>query len=320
MFTRPHGIVDPWVDDPTRPGPDLSYVNIMPYGNWMLESEQLKLTPSMCRDALSRNRQTKWLIRRLRLLIITLGRGCMINPSRDSLGRVQGLACQHATYFVMPISTGLLRADGTPKVACFTMVGYVAESWLLGKGFRHRVDVPNSAKVDRRLRIYPLEGEYQRAIAYLGAAAHEQNIAFGFNGTTLTFMTRTKDEIARQFVTTQPTSSGALPLISVHQTPGPYQLEDDERYNNLKHIEEMDFPVALKYESKVPIFDARRQSTVFGDAILWEQMLQLPLWEKELPIGSLVTVGYTAFTTNGVETQPSNLIFPIQFVVLHLAH
>ncbi|KAF6759694.1 hypothetical protein DFP72DRAFT_843837 [Ephemerocybe angulata] len=171
-------------------------------------------------------------------------------------------------------------------------------------------------------------------MAYLGAVAHQQEVAFDFENGELTFVTRKRESTAtfvngkdkEDQVSVNDTlnsnierngpAASPFPLLQANQGPTVYHLIASEGADNIRYLRNFDFPVALPYETEVPVFDARNPQLAFTD-IVWDSLSSLPQLPGEVPMDSIITVGFTALLSSREDGKPEYLTLPLQFVVVH---
>ncbi|KAF6746715.1 hypothetical protein DFP72DRAFT_1076052 [Ephemerocybe angulata] len=325
--SMPHGEIEPSLIGPTTVLPDVSRVKIKPYGTWFALTEDEIRRPFELRAKILEKEGNEWLVRRLREVLTSEGHGVIVNPARAPLARAQGLLSPLGTYIVAPPSANPSRSNGGPRSTVFIMTGYITSApFLKGGGFY--VDGAS----DHRVSLWPLEGELQRSMAYIGAVSQQNDIAFGFTNGQVTFITKQKNSRRTSAYRERGSANGSatanqaqdvhtpLPLLAPRHGPmEPYHADDDEDKDAKRHTTNMDYPVALRFESEVPVFDASNRDFSFAEgASGWGRLHELPEYRKDIPYATLVTIGFTAFVTDPkYASSPWKVTTPLQFVVVH---
>ncbi|KAF6747690.1 hypothetical protein DFP72DRAFT_854085 [Ephemerocybe angulata] len=335
MRGMPHKQPEQWSLKLLQEIEDVSDIEILPFGRWYDTAESDGLSSIVLRDGLIETPETAWAAERLHQALNLPGFKSIVNPARAPLGLVQALKGADGTYPIIPPRFGLHRKNGEPRMACFLMTGTVAESFILGNGYTSQPNSSGKTRTDKRLNIQPIFGEYQRAMAYIGASLHQPCVAYEFDNACISFITRRKDPerltafnkaVAPPAIPLNASSTPSslpLPLRSMTRGPQPFHLGPCDNDRLGVHAVNMDFPVALRFETTIPVFDATNPLLCFNKdrEALWEDLFRLPLYHGEIPATALVTVGYTAAVDEAEGTSsPPLLSLGLQFVVIHLLH
>ncbi|KAF6746714.1 hypothetical protein DFP72DRAFT_855072 [Ephemerocybe angulata] len=329
-----------WCDVDSAAFPLLQKVQLYPYGTYFHPSDH-GLQPCYVLETLRRHNDTKWVADRIDAVGRFRKHRTIINPAIAPLDAVQGLQTPWGVYFIIPNQTSSQRSWETTLAACFIMTGAVSESYLKAS-YTMRSKHDQKLRRDKRLSILPFEDVYQRTFAYLAAVAHTSKISFNFSGgqvtfvsgkrandvcttdtksnrnaTKLTFKEERATDQAQSALNSREPRGGCLPALHTARGPRPFHVRRGDDLDNLRHIKNFDFPVALRYESEIPVFDATNPHLKFTQWT-WEIVTTLPLWQGEVPFDALVTVGFTALAAP-CPTHGSSLTLPIQFVVVHMA-
>ncbi|KAF6741547.1 hypothetical protein DFP72DRAFT_1083662 [Ephemerocybe angulata] len=320
----PHGGIEATLVKGTTSLPDLSGVRVKPYGSWFAHTDEEIKRPYELRNRMLEDVESHWIARRLDDVLSSVGEDVIINPARASLQKAQGLRCSIGIYIVVAPSNYPSRVNGSPRMATFIMTGYVTNApFLRGPGFRQ------GNMIDHRISIWPLEGEMQRSIAYIGAVTHQTDVAFSFFNGQITFITKKKnmpDEVnhrrkineAQTWRAIQiPVTESPLPHLATTRGPEAYHVEAWDVADSRSFTEKKDYPVALPFECDVPVFDGSDRTLSFsGTSSVWANLHDLPQLQGEIATGSLVTIGFTAFVTDpGCAASPWKVTMPLQFVM-----
>ncbi|KAF6741548.1 hypothetical protein DFP72DRAFT_1083663 [Ephemerocybe angulata] len=304
------------IDSPAFP---LLKVKLCPYGAYYRPSDS-GLMPCHVMEVLRRYDDTNW-VAELR------NHKSLINPAFARLDAVQGLETPWGVFYTIPRQACPQVPAESALSACFIMTGAVSESYLkAGYTSRHKSD--SSFRTDKRISIWPFEDVYQRTFAYLAAVAHKSSISFKFSGGQITFVTGKRGNAIqdRQIRThlgapanapSETTNRGILQALSSYRGPYPFHVGRGGNLDNIRHIQSFVFPIALRYESEVPVFNATNPQIRFTEWT-WESVTTLPLWQGEVPQDALVTIGFTAIATP-CGAKGGSLTLPVQFVVVHFA-
>ncbi|KAF6742745.1 hypothetical protein DFP72DRAFT_1081511 [Ephemerocybe angulata] len=246
------------------------------------------------------------LLKRLKAMLLLESRKVMVNPARADVTQVKVLDRGFVSYFTIPFELAPPRQDGNPRTACFFLSGIVAKSML-----RQPATKPEGSLLgysDHRIALWGFNHEFQRALAYLGAVGGYKNLVYeSFLGECLIF--RTLPEGASRTISS---------AFSENESKPYFQGELDESDNNAQHFASYDFPNGLKYETKVPVYDATDPNLGVSDNV-WEDIKKLPLHLGEVPGEAVVTVAYTAelvFVPFAIPPCRKVDLY-IQFVVIH---
>ncbi|KAJ3508130.1 hypothetical protein NMY22_g16714 [Coprinellus aureogranulatus] len=306
--------MDPWMYETYWGLPELQEITLVPHDNGnppVLDT----FSASTVRSIYCGKRTNVCLfysaspsVRRIYTALTTVGFDVFINPSRARPDRVEAVFEYGVMYYRIPRRLHEPGLDCSPKNVCFFSTGVAAYSHLTAP---YTSTHGGRTIEDRRLGIYPVELEYQRALAFLGTAANKCALRFGFSGGALHFVTRTKEFSERN--SNNSTMSDAS-FLGMHS--------DGDQHDAILNILTQSFPHALNFNCYIPIFDARHPAFAF-DRSNFQSLFALPLFHGELPHGALVTVGYTTCIFHEPGSDPERIsddgvsMFFVQFIILH---
>ncbi|KAF6746528.1 hypothetical protein DFP72DRAFT_1076367 [Ephemerocybe angulata] len=150
---------------------------------------------------------------------------------------------------------------------------------------------------DHRVGLYPFDYEWQRSLRFIGATADQTLLAVDYEAGMLSFVTRCEGQDI-------PNISSLL--WSTAMTP-------------LDSISRDEYPTALNFSDDVPIFLTTDPQYEFNHTS-FNNLLALPRHNAEIPLGSLITVGYTAVTfpyDSSPIPETRAFTLNVQFVLLH---
>ncbi|KAH6907197.1 hypothetical protein BKA70DRAFT_1223558 [Coprinopsis sp. MPI-PUGE-AT-0042] len=202
---------------------------------------------------------------------------------------------------------------GASPNACLLMTGIVAYSYMTADAV-----IPNSftgrSSRDHRIGIAPLEYIFQRSMTVIATGLEFTEMVYPFAQGCMPFSTKAEyvsnDE---SNIVVSPTKASLLSGSSSRLPSGANRLDS--------LMQNHSYPLPLRYEDKVPCYDVRAREHDFS-AAWWTKLWRMPIWaQKEIPIGALVTVGFTANSfpvkSNLTSLETNHLSTNLQFVLVH---
>ncbi|KAF8874508.1 hypothetical protein CPB84DRAFT_1853575 [Gymnopilus junonius] len=215
-----------------------------------------------------------------------------------------------------PDNTMLLSCDAISKILTReASVAYLANSRLMdcAQGFRSQAVFMTSGAVAecklhtgakhgfgdgyqlKKILLCPFNEDHPRTISFLGTVANFDDVFAHWVNSSLLFSTRKEG----------PASPGSTPAKKAS-----FFVSSNANGAGLAR-----YPASLAFSDTVPIYDGRRKPFLFLADDL-DSIKNLPIYRqgRDLPVSSIVTLGYTFNTFNALGNELS-ASFNIQFVI-----